>query len=83
MSFAPTCIAKIYMFDEIYITKIKEQIATIFLQTIIPTVQPFNQGLVLVNGIFKFVRMDVRDTFEVNKTPDLDQVFRILEQIIL
>ena len=27
----------------------KQQIATIFSQTIIPTVQPYNQGLVLVN----------------------------------
>ena len=58
----------------------KQQIATIFSQTITPTVQPYNQGLVLI--VFKFVRMDVGDTFEVNRTPDLDQVFRILEQII-
>ena len=60
----------------------KQQIATTFSQTITPTVQPYNQGLVLVDRIFKFVRMDVGDTFEVNRTPDLDQVFRILEQIV-
>jgi hypothetical protein len=60
----------------------KEQISTTFSQTLLPIVQPFNQGLVVVDKIFQFVKMESRSAFEVNATADLDQVFRTLTQII-
>jgi hypothetical protein len=59
-----------------------KQISDTFSQTLIPQVQPFNQGLVIVNKMFQFVKMESRSTFEVNSTSDLDQVFRTLTQII-
>ena len=59
-----------------------KQISDTFSQTLVPEVQPFNQGLVIVNKIFQFVKMESRSTFEVNSTADLEQVFCTLTQII-
>jgi hypothetical protein len=59
-----------------------KQISDTFSETLLPKVQPFNQGLVIIDKIFQFVKMESKSTFEVNSTADLDQVFRTLTQII-
>jgi hypothetical protein len=55
-----------------------KQISDTFSQTLLTEVQPFDQGLVIVNKIFQFVKMESQSTFEVNSTADLDQIFRTL-----
>ena len=56
-------------------TGFKQTIASVFPQTIVPTVQPYNQGLVIIDKTFQFVKMDSLTTFEVNSTSDLQQIF--------
>ena len=53
-----------------------------FGQTVIPTRQPFNQGLVLEAGQFKFVNMNTSDIYEVQKTVDMSQAYRTFSQLI-
>ena len=53
-----------------------------FGQTVIPTRQPFNQGLVLEAGQFRFVNMNISDIYEVRKTPDMSQTYRTFSQLI-
>ena len=53
-----------------------------FGQDVIPTKQPFNQGLVLENGQFRFVNMNISETYEVRKTPDMSQTYRTFSQLI-
>ena len=55
---------------------------TNFGQNVIPTKQPFNQGLVLEAGQFRFVNMNISDTYEVRKTPDMSQTYRTFSQLI-
>ena len=55
---------------------------TNFGQDVIPTKQPFNQGLVLENGQFLFVNMNISETYEVRKTPDMSQTYRTFSQLI-
>ena len=52
-------------------TGFEKQIKTVFSQTLEPTFQPYNQGLVIIDQKFKFVRMESSLVFEVNATPDL------------
>ena len=59
-------------------TGFQQTIARIFSQTIVPTVQPYNQGLVIIDKTFQFVKMESLTTFEVNSTSDLQQVFTTL-----
>ena len=60
----------------------EEQIKTTFSQTVKPTVQPFNQGLVLIDQKLQFLKMESSLVFEVNATSDLRRVFTTLYQII-
>ena len=53
-----------------------------FGQSVVPTKQPFNQGLVLGNGQFKFVNMNTSDTYEVLNTVDISQAYRTFLQLI-
>ena len=53
-----------------------------FGQTVIPTRQPFNQGLVLEAGQFKFVNMNTSDIYEVQNTVDMSQAYRTFSQLI-
>ena len=63
-------------------TGFSQSISNTFSQTVTPTVQPFNQGLVIIDQIFQFVKMESNDAFQVNSTADLDQVFRTITQIV-
>ena len=63
-------------------TGFKQTIARIFSQTVVPTVQNYNQGLVIIDKKFQFVNMNSHTTFEVNSTADLQQIFTTLNQII-
>ena len=49
-----------------------------FGQTVVPTKQPYNQGLVLEAGIFKFVNMNTPTIYEVTNTVEMSQAFRVL-----
>ena len=53
-----------------------------FGQTVVPTKQPFNQGLVLEAGQFKFVNMNTSDIYEVQNTVDMSQAYRTFSQLI-
>jgi hypothetical protein len=48
-----------------------------FGQTVVPTIQPYNQGLVLEAGKFKFVNMNTSTIYEVKNTVDMYQAFRV------
>ena len=48
-----------------------------FGQTVVPTIQPYNQGLVLEAGKFKFVNMNTSTIYEVKNTVDMFQAFRV------
>ena len=58
----------------------EEQIKTTFSQTVKSTVQPFNQGLVLIDQKLQFLKMESSLVFEVNATSDLRRVFTTLYQ---
>ena len=60
----------------------EKQIKTTFSQTVKPTVQPFNQGLVIIDQKLQFLKMESSLVFEVNATSDLRRVFTTLYQII-
>ena len=53
-----------------------------FSQTLVPTVQPYNHALVIEGGVFRFVNMDTPQTYEVQNTLDLSQVFRTFNQLV-
>jgi hypothetical protein len=54
----------------------------IFAQTVTPTKQQYNQGLVLENGVFQFVPMNTSRVYEVQNNKDMSQVFRTFSQLI-
>ena len=53
-----------------------------FGQNIVPSKQPFNQGLVLEKGLFKFVNINSTTLYEVKNTKDISQTYQILSQLI-
>ena len=53
-----------------------------FGQTVVPTQKPFNQGLVLEAGRFKFVNMNTSTIYEVQNTVDMSQAYRTFSQLI-
>ena len=55
---------------------------TNFAQDVTPTKQNFNQGLVLEEGLFKFVPMNTSSVYEVQNNADMSQVFRTFTQLI-
>ena len=44
-----------------------------FGQDVVPTTQPYNQGLVLETGLFKFVNINTAEIYEVKNTKDISQ----------
>ena len=54
----------------------------IFAQTVTPTKQAYNQGLVLENGVFQFVPMNTSNVYEVNSNKDMSQVYKLFSQLI-
>ena len=56
--------------------------STNFAQDVTPTKQNFNQGLVLEEGLFKFVPMNTSSVYEVQNNADMSQVFRTFTQLI-
>jgi hypothetical protein len=56
--------------------------STNFAQDVTPTKQNFNQGLVLEEGLFKFVPMNTSSVYEVQVNADMSQVFRTFTQLI-
>ena len=53
-----------------------------FGQNIVPSKQPFNQGLVLEKGLFKFVNINSTTLYEVKNTKDISQTYHFLSQLI-
>ena len=53
-----------------------------FGQNIVPSKQPFNQGLVLEKGLFKFVNINSTTLYEVKNTKDISQTYQLLSQLI-
>ena len=62
-------------------TGFKNQIQTRFSQTLSPTSKPYNQGLVVIDRIFKFINMESDLVSEANTTFDLKRVNTTLCQI--
>ena len=53
-----------------------------FGQNIVPSKQPYNQGLVLEKGLFKFVNINSTTLYEVKNTKDISQTYQLLSQLI-
>ena len=60
----------------------QKQIMKVFLQTLMPKAQPFNQGLVIIDQTFQFINMESPLVFETNATFDLKRDYTTLYQII-
>ena len=59
------------------------QVKTVFSQSLKPTVQPFNQGLVIIDKRLQFLTMESSLVFEVDATSDLKRVHTKLYQNFL
>ena len=44
----------------------------------VPAAQPYNQGLVLEAGLFKFVNINTAKTYEVKNTKDISQTYQLI-----
>ena len=57
-------------------------VKTEFGQDVVPTTQPYNQGLVLEAGLFKFVNINTTQTYEVKNTKDISQTYQLISQLV-
>ena len=74
-------LTKNYAFNDEVLNMIFSGFTTL-IKTVVPVSRDFNQVLVLENKQFKFVPLASEQTYIVNRTTDLDQVFSMMSQIL-